>query len=89
LVQAITNDPSAATIVSAVISMGRSLNQRVVAEGVETGEQLAALHVQHCGEAQGHYFSPAVPPEQFADLLAADTAFNRGPAHRSLEEPAT
>ena len=79
LVQAITDDPTAATIVRAVISMGRSLNQRVVAEGVETREQLAVLHAQHCGEAQGHYFSQPVPPEQFADLLAADTAFNRGP----------
>src|SRR5206468_12687828 len=44
LVQAITDDPTAATIVRAVISMGRSLNQRVVAEGVETREQLAVLH---------------------------------------------
>jgi EAL domain-containing protein (putative c-di-GMP-specific phosphodiesterase class I) len=65
--------------VSAVISMGRSLNQRVVAEGVETREQLAVLHAQHCGEAQGYYFSPPVPPEQFAVLLAADAALNRGP----------
>jgi EAL domain-containing protein (putative c-di-GMP-specific phosphodiesterase class I) len=70
-VHTITVDPNDAAIVSAVVSMGKSLNQRVVAEGVETVEQLAVLHARLCDEGQGNYFSPPVGPEQFADLLAA------------------
>jgi diguanylate cyclase (GGDEF)-like protein/PAS domain S-box-containing protein len=56
-------------IVTAVISMARSLKLRVVAEGVETLEQLTFLQRHECDEAQGYYFSRPVPPEQFADLL--------------------
>jgi diguanylate cyclase len=55
--------------VTAVISMGRSLNLRVVAEGVETEEELAFLQAHQCDEAQGYYFSKPVIPRQFAKLL--------------------
>ncbi|HLQ27201.1 MAG TPA: EAL domain-containing protein [Acidiferrobacterales bacterium] len=65
----VTTDPNDATIVSAVISMGKSLKQRVVAEGVETQEQLAFLQARHCGEGQGYLFSRAVVAEEFAKLL--------------------
>jgi diguanylate cyclase (GGDEF)-like protein/PAS domain S-box-containing protein len=66
------DDPTGETaIVAAVISMGRSLNLRVVAEGVEKREELAFLKAHHCDEAQGYYFSPPVPSLQFARLLAA------------------
>jgi diguanylate cyclase (GGDEF)-like protein/PAS domain S-box-containing protein len=58
-----------ASIVTAVISMARSLKLRVVAEGVETLEQLAFLQAHGCDEAQGYYFSRAVLPLQFGDLL--------------------
>jgi len=51
--------------------MGKSLNQRVIAEGVETGEQLAFLRAQHCEEGQGFHFSHPMPAEQFATLLAS------------------
>ena len=54
---------------TAVISMGRSLKLRVVAEGVETQEELAFLQAHQCDEAQGYYFSRPVPPQQFAKLL--------------------
>jgi EAL domain-containing protein (putative c-di-GMP-specific phosphodiesterase class I) len=57
------------TIVSAVIGMARSLKLRVVAEGVETAEELNFLHDQQCDEAQGYLFSRPVPPVQFARLL--------------------
>jgi EAL domain-containing protein (putative c-di-GMP-specific phosphodiesterase class I) len=50
--------------------MGRSLNLRVVAEGVETQEELEFLQARQCDEAQGFYFSCPVPSEQFANLLA-------------------
>jgi len=56
------------TIVSAIISMGKTLKQRVVAEGIETGEQLAFLRRQHCGEGQGFHFSRPVSAEEFVTL---------------------
>ncbi|MGB8476166.1 MAG: EAL domain-containing protein [Candidatus Acidiferrum sp.] len=68
-VRQITTSPGETTIVTAVISMGRSLKLRVVAEGVETQEELAFLQAHHCDEAQGYYFGRPVPPLQFAGLL--------------------
>jgi diguanylate cyclase (GGDEF)-like protein/PAS domain S-box-containing protein len=58
-----------ASIVSAVISMGESLHMRVVAEGVETREQLAFLKEHNCPFGQGFYFSLPVPAGEFAQLL--------------------
>ena len=58
-----------AAIAIAIISLGRSLNLRVIAEGVETAEDLAFLRSHECDEAQGFYFSRPVPAEQFARLL--------------------
>ena len=57
------------TIVSAIISMGRSMKLRVIAEGVETSEELAFLQAQQCDEAQGYFFSRPVPASEFAKLL--------------------
>ncbi len=70
-VRQITAAPGETTIVTAIISMGRSLKLRVVAEGVETQAELAFLEAHQCEEAQGYYFSRPVPPEQFARLLEA------------------
>jgi len=58
-----------AIIVSAIISMGKSLNHRVIAEGVETPEQLAFLQAHGCDEGQGYYFSRPLVAQQFAKLL--------------------
>jgi diguanylate cyclase (GGDEF)-like protein/PAS domain S-box-containing protein len=68
-VRQITTAPDETTIVTAVISMGRSLKLRVVAEGVETQEELAFLQDHKCDEAQGYYFSRPMPAEKFAQLL--------------------
>jgi diguanylate cyclase (GGDEF)-like protein/PAS domain S-box-containing protein len=65
----ITTVPDETVIVKAVIGLGRSLKLRVVAEGVETQEQMAFLQAHQCDEAQGYYFSRPVLPEQFARLL--------------------
>ena len=57
------------TIVKAVIGMARNLKLRVIAEGVETLEELAFLRAYRCDEAQGYYFSRPVLPQQFAIML--------------------
>jgi diguanylate cyclase (GGDEF)-like protein/PAS domain S-box-containing protein len=67
----ITTADSDPSIVTAVISMARSLNLRVVAEGVETLEQSVFLRAHECDEAQGYYFSRPVVPQQFATLLGS------------------
>jgi diguanylate cyclase (GGDEF)-like protein/PAS domain S-box-containing protein len=56
-------------IVTAVISMGHGLNLHVVAEGVETREELGFLQKYQCDQAQGYYFSRPVPADEFAKLL--------------------
>ncbi len=53
-------DANDAAVVDAIIAMSHSLGLTVVAEGVETYEQLAYLHQRHCNQAQGFYFSRAV-----------------------------
>jgi diguanylate cyclase (GGDEF)-like protein len=58
-----------AIVVSAIISMGKSLKHRVIAEGVETPEQLAFLQAHGCDEGQGYYFSRPLVAQQFAKLL--------------------
>ncbi len=60
-----------AAIVAAVIGMGKSLKQRVVAEGVETAEQLAFLQGQLCDEGQGFLFSYPLPAADFSRLLVS------------------
>jgi diguanylate cyclase (GGDEF)-like protein len=70
----ITTDTDDATIISAVISMARSLRQCVIAEGVETEEQVTFLQAHSCDEAQGYYFSKPVVAHQFAKLLETGIA---------------
>jgi diguanylate cyclase (GGDEF)-like protein/PAS domain S-box-containing protein len=68
-VRQITTSPDETSIVTAIISMGRSLKLRVVAEGVETRAELAFLQAHECDEAQGYYFSRPVPPREFVRLV--------------------
>jgi len=70
-VRDITTDINDATIVSAVVGMGRNLNHRVIAEGVETREQFEFLSMRQCPEGQGFLFSHPLPAEDFARLLVA------------------
>ncbi len=63
-----------AIVVSTIISMAKSLRHRVIAEGVETSEQLAFLQSHGCDEGQGYYFSRPVIAQQFARLLETGVA---------------
>jgi diguanylate cyclase (GGDEF)-like protein/PAS domain S-box-containing protein len=65
----LTTDEDDASIVTAMIGLGKSLHMRVVAEGVETREQLAILQEYGCPQGQGHYFSRPVPAVEFGHLL--------------------
>ena len=58
-------DPESKAIVCAIISLADSLGLRTIAEGVETESQLAFLREQGCQDAQGFYYSKALPPEEF------------------------
>jgi diguanylate cyclase (GGDEF)-like protein len=76
------------TIVTAVINMARSLRLRIVAEGVETREELAFLQAHQCDEAQGYFFSRPVPPRAFAALLEKgnfDTSADRSGQESAAE----
>jgi diguanylate cyclase (GGDEF)-like protein/PAS domain S-box-containing protein len=71
-VRQITTVPGETAIVRAIINMGRNLNLRVIAEGVETQDQLDFLKIHQCEEAQGYLFSPAVLPQRFTKLLESE-----------------
>jgi EAL domain-containing protein (putative c-di-GMP-specific phosphodiesterase class I) len=71
-VRNMTTDANDASITKSVILLGQSLNLSVIAEGVETAEQLALLKQYGCDEVQGYYFSRPVPQNELAQLLSAN-----------------
>ncbi len=73
-VNSMTHSENDASLVSAMISMGKSLKQRVIAEGVETAEQVAFLRDQQCDEGQGFFFSHPVVAEALTPMLVSDAA---------------
>jgi diguanylate cyclase (GGDEF)-like protein/PAS domain S-box-containing protein len=70
-VKDIATDPDSAAIVRTIIALGHNLNLKVVAEGVETEEQIAFLAANACDELQGYYFSKPVSGWRFRKLLQA------------------
>ncbi|MDY6944945.1 MAG: EAL domain-containing protein [Pseudomonadota bacterium] len=64
-VQDIVSDADDATIVKTIIALGHNLGLKVVAEGVETEQQLEFLRANHCDELQGYYFGRPLPAAQF------------------------
>jgi diguanylate cyclase (GGDEF)-like protein/PAS domain S-box-containing protein len=65
-----------APIVAAIISMARSLNMRVTAEGVETADHLAVLRQLNCDEAQGFYFSRPLEPADLINLMQSGASLS-------------
>jgi EAL domain-containing protein (putative c-di-GMP-specific phosphodiesterase class I) len=63
------NDPDDAAISSAIIAMGHILGMRIIAEGVETTDQMAFLHAHQCDFVQGFLVSHPIPLDQLCDLL--------------------
>jgi diguanylate cyclase (GGDEF)-like protein/PAS domain S-box-containing protein len=76
-VHELTTDSDASGIVSAVIGMGKNLGMQVVAEGVESHEQLTCLQQLACPQGQGFYFSEPLGPAEFARLYSVGE-----PTHR-------
>ena len=75
-VHTITTNNDDASIVCAVISMGKSLHMRVVAEGIETREQLAFLRDRDCPFGQGYYFSQPLTGQACTQLLRRGIALD-------------
>jgi diguanylate cyclase (GGDEF)-like protein len=71
-VKGATTDPDDAALVMAIITLAHNLRLTVIAEGVETAEQLAFLRLLRCDEGQGYLFSEPVPAEVFASSMACN-----------------
>ena len=72
-VRDISGDRDGGAIVGAIIALGHSLRLTVIAEGVETAEQLDYLRKAGCDEMQGYLFSRPIPAEEMTRLLQNDT----------------
>ena len=68
----LTGDDANVAIVHAVISLAHGLGIDVVAEGIETAEQLARLRELACDRGQGYFYARPLPAEELAELLRAD-----------------
>jgi diguanylate cyclase (GGDEF)-like protein/PAS domain S-box-containing protein len=68
----ITANGDDAAMVGAIISLAHELHMHVIAEGVETKEQLDYLRMHGCDEIQGHYFSRALPSKEVERILRED-----------------
>ncbi|GAB3542938.1 hypothetical protein GCM10027343_15770 [Noviherbaspirillum agri] len=72
-IHGIPGDPDDKAITSAIIAMGHSLGMTIIAEGIETQEQLQFLASEHCDEVQGFLFSPPVSATECEQMLIASS----------------
>ena len=73
-----TTDPDDAALVMAVVTLGHNMRLKVIAEGVETEEQLRFLHLLRCDEIQGFLFSRPVAADEISRMLTKDGRASRG-----------
>ncbi len=78
----VDTNPEAAAIVRAIVGLGRGLNLKVLAEGVETREELSFLGEELCAEAQGYLFGHPGEIAQFGALTGSSNPVARARAHR-------
>ena len=71
-VKGATTDPDDAALVMAIVTLAHNLKLRVIAEGVETEEQVGFLRLLRCDEAQGFLFGKPMPPEVFESSITVD-----------------
>ena len=76
-ISAISHDRGYAAIVHAIVTLAHNLGIKVVAEGIETGEQLAQLQAIECDMAQGYYFAKAVDAEIAGRMINGDEPYIR------------
>jgi len=79
-------NPDDAAITAAIISMAKSLNLKVIAEGVENEAQMSFLRAHQCDEIQGYYFSKPLAADKVADKLRGDTPKRQAKAQASGEK---
>ena len=68
-IQDVTTDPEDANLVQAIIAMAHVLKLKVIAEGIETAEQLEFLRSSGCDICQGYYFSRPLPADEFEQFF--------------------
>jgi EAL domain-containing protein (putative c-di-GMP-specific phosphodiesterase class I) len=77
-IDGLPTDENNKVVASAVFSLGQKLNLRVIAEGVETDDQLAFLRDNNCDEMQGYHFSRPIAAQEIEELLKARAQPDRG-----------
>jgi diguanylate cyclase (GGDEF)-like protein/PAS domain S-box-containing protein len=85
-IQAVHTNPQAAAIVRAVLGLGRGLGLPVIAEGVETSEELRFLGLEGCTEAQGYLFGRPAPIEEFVPLINDNVVVLPQPLRRATAD---
>jgi len=73
-VNEVTTDPKDAAIIESVVALGHGLELKVIAEGVETAEQLNFLRLVQCDGMQGYFFSRPLPVEAAAQCIEQTAA---------------
>ncbi len=79
-VRNLSRDTNDRTLVSAIIGLGKTLGQTVIAEGIETEEQVDLLHELGCDQGQGFYFCRPLPADDLATYFTAATTASKGVA---------
>ncbi len=80
-----TTDPDDASLVMAIITLAHNLRLKVIAEGVETEEQLRFLHLLRCDQIQGYLFSKPLPTAELEALLVRGLSLK--PGDRAQSKP--